>query len=131
MNSLIDSCQVLFSGTFDVYNITVSSLLTGAVCFSIDYIEGHTTNQSFVKLTCPLTQNCLIQTVKENGCFVNLPHCSYTLSATDADVDSNDTIPAVSIKKLTVPGLVSTCTQYLSEAVTMMPTVTETPTGIR
>ena len=93
------------AGTFDVYNVTVTSLLTGAVCFTVHYFEGHTTNQSFVKLTCPLTQNCLIQTVKENGCFVNLPPCSYTLSATDADVDSNNTVPAVSIKELIVPGL--------------------------
>ena len=127
--TLLTVTKFFFSGTFDVCNITVSSLLTGAVCFTVHYCEGHTTNQSFVKLTCPLTQNCFFQTVKENGCFVNLPPCSYTLSATDDDVDSNDTMPAVSIQELIVTGLASTCRQYLSEAVAVT-TMTEVPIGI-
>ena len=124
--------EALYSGTFDVQNITVSHLLTGAVCFTVHYIRGYTTNASFVKLTCSVSQVCLLQAIEERNCFVNLPPCSYTLSATDVGaLDSIDTMPAVSIEEIILQGVVSTCAIYtISENVTAMTTMSGAPRGI-
>ena len=63
------------------------------------------------------------QVLKENGCIVSLPPCSYTLSATDVDaVDSIDIMPAVSIKDIIVQGHVSTCMLFKSEESTVLST---------
>ena len=98
-------------------------MLSGAVCFTVSFAEGHKTNQTFVKLLCPVTQIGFFQTIKGHGCFDNLPPCSYTLSATDADaVDSIDTVPAVSVGGIIIQTLASTSTQFLSEAESVMST---------
>ena len=118
------------SGTFDVQNITVSSVDIGAVCFKVHYIQGFTTKQSFVKLSCPATQSSANKTIGETDCILSLPHCSYTLSATDVDaVDSIDTMPAVSIQGIVVtnhecPYSDSTYTSTVTKTITMMPTTT-------
>ena len=101
------------------------------MCFAVRYVEGHTENQSFVKLTCPITQNCFIQFFQENGCFDDLPPCSYTLSATDFDaVDIIDTMPAVLVEEIVIQAFASTCTQFISDGVTVLSTLNGAPRGI-
>ena len=106
-------------------------MLTGAVCFTVHYVQGRNTNISFVKLTCPVRKTSFTQAIREHGCIDNLPHCSYTLSATDVDaVDSIDTMPAVLIERIVLPGPANV-TLFTSETEAVMPTTTGTPRGIR
>ena len=111
---------------FDVQNITVSSSITGRVCFTVHYIQGYTTKVSFVKLTCSVSSICLIQVIEEHDCFVNLPPCFYTLSAMNADA-VGDAMPAVSYQQINIQGFFSTCT--ISENVAAMSTMSGAPRG--
>ena len=96
-------------------------MLSGAVCFTVIYAQGHKTNQAFVKLVCPVTQIGFFQTINGHGCFDSLPPCSYTLSATDVDVvDNIDAMTAVSVEGIIIQQFASTSTQFLSEAESVM-----------
>ena len=79
---------MLISGTFDVRNFTLNSVMNGDVCFTVDYVEGHETPPlCFVMLTCTTTGSEQNKTIKgTKGCLSEVPpHGSYTIAATDAD----------------------------------------------
>ena len=101
----------------------------GEICFSVCYIQGFVTKQTFVKLSCPTIQTPSNKTIEYQGCILNLPPCSYTLSATDIDaVDSIDTMPATSFEGIIIIVSATGHGCPYSNASTLLKTITVMPT---
>ena len=101
----------------------------GEICFSVCYIQGFVTKQTFVKLSCPTIQTPSNKTIEYQGCILNLAPCSYTLSATDIDaVDSIDTMPATSFEGIIIIVSATGHGCPYSNASTLLKTITVMPT---
>ena len=115
-----------FSGTFDVRNVTVDSVVNGRVCFTVDYVDGHETPpRSFVRLTCTTTGTEYNGTIKGTvGCLNDVPpQESYTVAATDADaVDKMNPPVFVTAPNISVPNYTA------APSTTIYTTSTATPT---
>ena len=101
----------------------------GQICFSVRYIQGFVTKQTFVKLSCQTIQTSFYKTIEDNGCILNLPPCSYTLSATDVGaVDSIDTMSAASYEGIVIIECITGHGSSYSEASTLLDATTVMPT---
>ena len=114
----------LISGTFDVQNVTVDSVMNGRVCLTVDYVKGHETH-CFVRLTSTQTGIEYNGTIEgTSGCIDVPPDESYDLIATDGDAvdDVNIAVP-VRIPNILVPNYTAapSITTYITPIATPPP----------